>query len=194
MVTMNELTIHKDICRNFAYLLSYPNEHVVEHAKCCLLSMKQVDSEAVPTLESFSDFVESNQPSRVEEAFTAAFDLQPVCHPYIGYQLCGESQQRTMFMLKLRELYRHFDFEPGNDLPDHISEMLRFLGSINDCECRDEIIRDGLLPALDKLTKGIESDRNPYLGLLFSLQSYLAGTTSSGIERMSTERKKECLS
>ena len=191
---MNELTMHKELCRKFAVLFSYPDEHVAEHAEQCVLSMQQVDSKAVTPLVSFTTFVESNPPSRIEEAFTAAFDLQPVCHPYIGYQLCGESQQRTMFMLKLRELYRQFDFEPGKDLPDHIAEVLRFVGSISDCGCRDEIIRDGLLPALDKLTKEIESDGNPYLGLLFSLQRYLAGTTSSGIEPMSTEQKKECLS
>ena len=190
---MNELTTHKALCRNFAALFSYPDEHLAEHAERCLHNMKHVDSSAVAPLESFTTFVELNQPSRIEEAFTAAFDLQPVCHPYIGYQLCGESQQRTMLMLKLRELYRQFDFETCNELPDHIAEVLRFVGSISDCDCRDEIIRDGLLPTLDKLTKGIESDGNPYLGLLFSLKSYLAGITSSGIEHMSTKRKKECL-
>lgn len=191
---MTELTTHKELCRNFAALLSYPNGQVAEHAERCLLSMKRVDSKAVAPLESFSAFVEDHKPSHVEEAFTAAFDLQSVCHPYIGYQLCGESQQRTMFMLKLRELYRQFDFEPGNELPDHIGEVLRFVGSINDCDCRDEIIRDGLLPALEKLTQGIEAKGNPYLGLLFSLQDFLAGTASSGIEQISTEREKECLS
>lgn len=191
---MNELTTHKELCRNFAALFQYPNEHVSEHAKQCLLGLKEVASKAVASLESFTAFVESNQPSRIEEAFTAAFDLQPVCHPYIGYQLCGESQQRTMFMLKLRELYRQFDFEPGNELPDHIAEVLRFVGSINNCDCRDEIIRDGLLPALDKLTQGIENKGNPYLGLLFSLQNFLAGTIYSDFEQKSTEREKECLS
>ena len=191
---MNDLITHKELCRNFAALLRYPNDHVVEHAELCLLGMKKLNSKAVTSLESFAVFVESNQPARVEEAFTAAFDLQPVCHPYIGYQLCGESQQRTLFMLKLRELYRQFDFEPGNELPDHISEVLRFVGSINDCDCRDEIIRDGLLPALDKLNQGIENGENPYLGLLVSLRSYLAGTISPAIEQMSTARKKECSS
>jgi nitrate reductase delta subunit len=191
---MNDLTTHKELCRNFSDLFSYPNDHVSEHAKQCLLSMKKVDSKAVAPLESFTSFVESNQSSRIEEAFTAAFDLQPVCHPYIGYQLCGESQQRTMFMLKLREIYRQFDFDPGNELPDHITEVLRFVGSINDCSCRDEIIRDGLLPALDKLTQGIEDDGNPYLGLLFSLQSFLAETTPLDIGQTSIERQKECIS
>ena len=50
------------------------------------------------------------------------------------------------------------------------------------------------MPALDKLTQGIEDDGNPYLGLLFSLQSFLAGTTASDIGQTSTERQKECIS
>jgi nitrate reductase molybdenum cofactor assembly chaperone NarJ/NarW len=41
------------------------------------------------------------RPRRLEELFTATFDLQPVCHPYVGYQLCGESQQRTLFLMQV---------------------------------------------------------------------------------------------
>ncbi len=191
---MADLTTHKELCRNFAALFNYPNDQVIEQAKQCLLEMKQVNAQAVVPLAAFVAFAEANPLSRIEETFTAAFDLQPLCHPYIGYQLCGESQQRTLFMLKLRELYRQYDFEAGNELPDHLIEVLRFVGSIDDCTCRDELIDDGLLPALEKLTQGVENQGNPYLGLLFSVQSFLAAAASSEIEPMPTARQKECLS
>ena len=191
---MTELQQHQELCRDFAALLSYPDNHVKEQAAACVAHMKEVNSEAATSLESFLDFIETNEITRIEEAFTGTFDLQSLCHPYIGYQLCGESQQRTMFMLKLRELYQQYDFTSGNELPDHLAEVLRFVGSITDQDCRLEIIQDGILPALEKITQGIESDNHPYVTLLNALQSFLTETATPDTERLPDDRQKECLS
>lgn len=191
---MTELQQHQELCRDFAALLSYPGQAVAEEAAVCSEHLKQISPEASVSLESFIRFLEANDISRIEEAFTGTFDLQSLCHPYVGYQLCGESQQRTMFMIKLRELYQQYDFTPGNELPDHLTEVMRFLGSIADQDCRQEIIQDGLLPALAKITQGIESENHPYVALLNALQSFLAGTVPSDIERLTDDRQKECLS
>ena len=191
---MTELQQHQELCRDFAVLLSYPDDHVKEQAAACVAHMKGVNSEVATSMESFLDFIETNEITRIEEAFTGTFDLQSLCHPYVGYQLCGESQQRTMFMLKLRELYKQHDFVSGNELPDHLAEVLRFVGSITDQDCRLEIIQDGILPALEKITQGIESDNHPYVALLNALQSFLTETAAPDIERLPDDRQKECLS
>ena len=191
---MTELQRHQELCRDFAILLSYPDDHVKEQAAACAAHMQGVNSEAATSLQRFLDFIETNDFSRIEEAFTGTFDLQSLCHPYVGYQLCGESQQRTMFMIKLREIYNQYDFIPGNELPDHFAEVLRFVGSISDQDCRQEIIRDGILPALEKITQGIESDNHPYVALLNALQGFLTETATPDTERLPDDRQKECLS
>ncbi len=191
---MTELQQHQELCRDFAALLSYPDDRVGEQAVACVAHMKEVNSEAATSLERFLNFIETNEFSRIEEVFTGAFDLQALCHPYVGYQLCGESQQRTMFMIKLRELYRQYDFVSGNELPDHLAEVLRFLGSINDHDCRREIIVDGLLPAMEKITLGIEGDGHPYVSLLDALQRFLHETATPDTDLSLTDRQKECLS
>lgn len=191
---MTELQQHQELCRDFAVLLSYPDAQVKEQAAVCAAHMKEISSEAATSLQSFLDFIETNDICRIEEAFTGTFDLQSLCHPYVGYQLCGESQQRTMFMLKLRELYQQYDFISGNELPDHLAEVLRFVGSITDQDCRLEIIQDGILPALEKITQGIESDDHPYVALLNALQSFLSETATPDTERQPEDRQKECLS
>jgi len=188
---MVKLTTHQEICRHFSGLLSYPDERVADRTVRCLAKVEAVNREASSPLERFLAFIESNELARIEEAFTGTFDLQALCHPYVGYQLCGESQQRTMFMIKLRELYRQFEFAAGNELPDHLTEVLRFIGLISDTDCRNEIIQDGLLPALDKLIQGIENEDNPYLALLFSLQCFLSEGTAPDSERLSTEQQEE---
>jgi nitrate reductase delta subunit len=191
---MIELQKHQELCRQFATLLSYPIPSITSDATTCSADLKQVSPEAATSLEGFIGFLKANDISRIEEAFTGTFDLQSLCHPYVGYQLCGESQQRTMFMIKLKDIYQEYGFVSGNELPDHLTEVVRFIGSIDDQECRQEIIQDGLLPALEKITQGIESDGHPYVALLNALQSFLTDTASPVNERLPDERQKECLS
>jgi nitrate reductase delta subunit len=191
---MTELQQHQDLCRQFSTLLSYPSQSVTTDAIACSADLKLVSPEASTSLEDFISFLKASDISRIEEAFTGTFDLQSLCHPYVGYQLCGESQQRTMFMIKLKELYQQHGFISGNELPDHLTEVMRFIGSIADQDCRQEIIQDGLLPALAKITQGIESDGHPYVSLLNALQSFLIDTASPTSERLPEERQKECLS
>jgi nitrate reductase delta subunit len=191
---MTELQQHQTLCRQFAILLSYPGENVVAEAVTCSAGLKQVSPESSGSLESFIRFLEANDISSIEEAFTGTFDLQSLCHPYVGYQLCGESQQRTMFMIKLRELYQQYGFISGNELPDHLAEVMRFVGSINDQDCRQEIIQDGLLPSLAKITQGVESEGHPYLSVLNALQNFLIETAAPVSERQGVDRQKECLS
>ncbi len=175
---MTALQQHQKLCCRFSTLLSYPEQSVVAQATACSTELKDCNAEAAVLLSGFTDFLAANELTRIEEAFTGTFDLQAHCHPYIGYQLCGESQQRTLFMIKLQELYKQHDFDSGNELPDHLTELLRFIGSISDQACRQEIIEDGLLPALEKITGGIESDGHPYMALLHALQHFLSETVT----------------
>lgn len=191
---MTVASTHQELCRQFAVLFCYPDGEIASHAAACLAMLERFDAAAAEPLRGFVDFVEASAPSRVEEAFTDTFDLQSLCHPYIGYQLCGESGQRTVFMLKLRELYRQFGFRSGAELPDHLTEVLRFLGAIDDPLCRSELIRDGVLPALAKIDRGIEHDGQPYLGVLEALQRFLAGDAGRESGHPETERSKECSS
>jgi nitrate reductase delta subunit len=191
---MTGLQQHQALCKQFASLLSYPRASVAAEAAACSAELRKVSPAASASMQSFVSFLEANETSRIEEAFTGTFDLQSLCHPYVGYQLCGESQQRTMFMLKLREIYQQYGFLSANELPDHLTEVMRFIGSIADQDCRQEIIREGLLPALAKITQGIESDGHPYMALLNALQRFLDETSVSAREQLAVDQQKECLS
>lgn len=188
---MTALTLQQDLCRQFGLLLCYPDKRLGAQTAACLAQLEQVDAEAAAALQTFHRFVETHDIRRIEEAFTGTFDLQSLCHPYVGYQLCGESQQRTMFMLKLREIYRQHDFTPANELPDHLTEVLRFIGSIDDPTCRLEIIRDGILPALAKMIQGLENHDRPYLALLNALQRFLTAASADATVRLPADRHKE---
>lgn len=170
---MDNLQNHQDICRQFAVLLSYPDAEAQTTATTCQKLLQENCSEIAPQLQDFVDYLATTDQAQSEELFTATFDLQPLCYPYVGYQLCGENEKRGMFLMKMQQLYRQYSFNQSTELPDHLGEMLRFIGTTNDQNCRQELITNGLLPALEKIIAGIDNDDHPYQGLLKSLYSFL---------------------
>ncbi|GAB6084613.1 hypothetical protein JCM30471_35270 [Desulfuromonas carbonis] len=178
---MTNSTIRKELCLAFATLFSYPEGTVRETAAACTERLRGLDSAAAAPMARFAAYLREQTPARLEELFTATFDLQPLCHPYVGYLLCGESQQRTLFLIRLQQLFWEQGFAPGGELPDHLATLLRFVGTVADPECCRELIRDGLLPALEKLTEGLEAEQ-PYAALIEALQSFLAETVDAGAE------------
>lgn len=175
---MTSLQRHQDICRQFSALLSYPTAEVQTTATACQHLLQENRSEAATQLGDFVAHLASTDPAKLEELFTATFDLQPLCHPYVGYQLCGENQKRGLFLMKMQQLYRLHDFNPSTELPDHLGEMLRFIGTTNDQVCRQELISDGVLPALEKIIAGLDNDDHPYQGLLKALHSFLSESSA----------------
>ncbi|BCR04520.1 hypothetical protein DESUT3_15890 [Desulfuromonas versatilis] len=191
---MGELQRHQELCRRFATLLGYPREGLEETAAATAGLLSEACPAALAPLEGFSGFLAGTDAARVEEVFTATFDLQALCHPYVGYQLFGESQQRTLFLIQLQQLYRQHGFSPGSELPDHLGEVLRFVGSTDAGQVRGEIIEDGLLPALDKILQGMAERDNPYGQLITALQCFLSETAATGTEPLVVSRKKESCS
>ena len=185
---MAEIDTRQEICRYFVDLLNYPNDEVKQTAAVCYTRLKEFYPGTAEHLRGFIRFLEDERASRVEEVFTATFDLHSHCYPYVGYQLCGENQHRTMFLIKLREIYRQHDFVAGNELPDHLCEVLRFVGMVADQECYHEIVQDGLLPALEKIIKSIEADDQPYGNLLNALQSFLTETVNNETKMLAAGR------
>ncbi len=193
-MVMAMMTTNLDLCLSFSSLLSYPHAQVKTAAADCYRQLKEFDPQAAVAFGDFINFLEQQDLPQIEELFTSAFDLQAISFPYVGYQLCGESQARTLFLMKLQEIYNQQNFSSEGELPDHLSVMLRFIGTVPDPQGNLEIISDGLLPALEKIIQGIENQAHPYRRLLMALQIYLTnqiGIEPSETELPETKRQKE---
>ncbi len=163
----------KEIYRHFAALLSYPDKETGPRAQNCLGLLATLSPEGAEKLKEFVDFSRINSDSRLEEVYTATFDLQPFCYPYVGYQLCGENQKRALFLMQLQRLYREQGFAASAELPDHLSEILRFIGGTANRLCRQEIISDGVIPALEKILTGLDTADQAYRPVLEALFIFL---------------------
>lgn len=155
--------------QQLAEILEYPTSLLPARVKECTSLLYSFHCQAAEFLKEFGSFLDQTPFSQVEEIYTRTFDLQAICHPYVGYHLFGEDCRRGMFMARLQEHYRRHNFAAGNELPDHLGVMLRFLAMEDDGEEREELIRLCIIPSLQKMVEGFKSERNPYFGVLQAL-------------------------
>ncbi len=165
---------------SFATLLEYPGSDIKEQAEQCLVQLQPIHPEIVEALEKFVRRLDQLSLDKMRELYTTTFDMQPVCYPYLGYQLFGESYKRGAFMAQLNEAYHNVDYSAVQELPDHLAVVLRFIG-LDATNRQDEfcqaLINDGIMPALEKMLKVFgEESENPYFGLLSALHLFLVHT------------------
>ncbi|MCQ3937871.1 MAG: nitrate reductase [Chloroflexi bacterium] len=163
----------------FADLLSYPSQDLFSITETCLGEVRGVHPDAVEELKAFQNGIQNLSVEKIEELYTVTFDMQPVCYPYAGYQLFGESYKRGAFMAQLNEAYHAFGYSAGGELPDHLAVILRFLGldaANRQGEFCQTLLVQGLIPALEKMLKAFAESQNPYVGLLKALQLVLTHT------------------
>ena len=164
----------------FADLLEYPSTITSMKAGFCYERLKVFQPEASGVFERFYTEMENRSLEKMQELYTVTFDMQPVCYPYLGYQLFGESYKRGAFMAQLNEAYHAAGYSAQQELPDHIAVALRFIGLNTDNRKSDfcqSLLKEGLIPALEKMLKTFgERSENPYFGLLSALHLFLVST------------------
>lgn len=150
---MERTTNESRVLELFAELLEYPSSGIAiaKAARECRALIEGEDAAAAAYLGEFTTFVERTPHSTLEEIFTATFDLNASCHPYIGYHMFGEAYKRSALLLELKERFREHNFDPGIELPDHIAVLLRFMSLCPDVELNTEIAREALLATLDPM-------------------------------------------
>ena len=129
------------------------------------------------SLATFAGALQQRTLENIQELYTTTFDMQPVCYPYVGYQLFGESYKRGAFMAQLNDAYRDFGYSAGQELPDHLPVIVRFLGISSAHRAGtfcQPLLLEGVIPALEKMLKMAgEGSENPYVGLLAALHLFL---------------------
>jgi len=149
----------------FADILDYPAPGLARKAAECAALIGAAQPEAVALLESFRAFAEENSVGKLQEVYSGFFDLNSICHPYVGYQLFGENYKRSIFLIGLKKAYRAEGFEAtDSEIPDRLSLVLRFVAHSKGGEDIDELLNRGVLPALARMTTKPEVDGHQHDG------------------------------
>jgi len=169
----------------FADILDYPAPGLAEKAAECATLIGTAQPEAAALLRSFHEFAEEKPLGKLQEIYSGFFDLNSICHPYIGYQLFGENYKRSVLLIELKKAYRAAGFEASSaEIVDRLSVVLRFIAQSKGGEDIDELLNRGVLPALARMTTKPETDAHQHDGAVD-----VDGDT--GIERAKLDDREE---
>lgn len=167
--------------RLLAAVLEYPRPDAAARAAACAEAILAEHPAAALRLARFAAFALAAGADALEETYTAAFDLAPTASPYVGDQLFGASAERGRLLAGLRGLAREAGVPPGPELPDHVAEVLRLAAAPIPPEVRDDLVRDGLAPALAKMQGALEAARSPWADPVAAAAELVASRAEAGL-------------
>ncbi len=152
--------------RLLADVLAYPAADTASRAAECAERLEALHPAGAARLARFAAFARAAGLGELEEAYSRAFDLAPLCSPYVGDQLFGASRERSLLLAGLRELARQAGLAEGRELPDHVTEVLRLVAAAIPADVRADLVTEGLVPALRKMLAALEEARHPWADVL----------------------------
>ena len=148
-------------------LFRYPDEDYVNRLGLCRQRVVAAgrSETAADELERIESLLSGKETWEIEEFYTRAFDLNPVCALEIGWHLYGEQYERGRFLVRSRDLLASLDIDEAGELPDHLSSMLVALGRLGGDEAEAFAARF-LVPALRRMGGACKGAENPLLALI----------------------------
>jgi nitrate reductase delta subunit len=159
---MVAVTEEKRVLALLADLLDYPCAGLAGKAAECERLVARLVPAAGEPLSAFRAYLEATPLADLEETYSGFFDLNPLCHPYVGYHLFGETYKRSVFLVGLKKRYaaHGFSVDPA-ELPDRVSVMLRFVATSADETLGRELLEEGLAPALERMSTANKANHPP---------------------------------
>lgn len=152
-----------------ADLLTYPE---AEYPQRIERGLQCAPPEWRAQLNLFGDAVRGLQTDELQELFTRTFDLNPVCSLELGWHLFGENYERGVLLVRMREELRRHHLSESNELPDHVTHVLRLIREM-DHEYAADFVAACVLPALGKMLQAMHGKENPFEHLLLAVKSLL---------------------
>ncbi len=179
---------------SFADILDYPRADIARRLDRCIVAVVGSGREssgaaaAADALERAREEAIRLGLSRLEESYTAAFDMDPACALYVGHHLFGETRHRSLFLSGLAAMYRDAGFrEDGGEPPDHLPTMLRFVDAPGvPHESRRTLVDEAIAPAARAIAEALDRRSEPYALVLRALLAVLGfgvPATTAGQER-----------
>jgi nitrate reductase delta subunit len=150
-----------------APLFEYPGAGYYEAAAEAAQCVASQNTEAAALLSEFCAAIKGLSTDDLDELFTRTFDLNPLCTLELGWQLYGEDYQRGEFLVKMRGQLREHNIPESTELPDHMTHVLALLAQMP-AEEAATFCSQVLLPALDKMTQGWQTNHNAFWSLLLA--------------------------
>jgi nitrate reductase delta subunit len=147
-------------------LLQYPDDAPGSPLREIERSVSTLDDAVLrKKIEQFLCFARGTPLLDLQEAYTAAFDLNPKAGLYMTYPLFEKEVERSQALVGLCRFYRSEGYEPyPGELPDFLPLILEFL-SVCSPPAFDSLVGLCRTPVAS-LTAHLKEIEHPYAGLL----------------------------
>jgi nitrate reductase assembly molybdenum cofactor insertion protein NarJ len=140
-------------------------------------------------LEPFIDHLRTKPLSFQQEYYVSTFEVQAVCFLDVGYILFGNNYKRGVFLVNMKHEQDKVKNDCGNELADHLPNVLTLLPKLTDPDFAEEMVYSLLIPAVREMIKEFRDMGNIYRGLLEVLLSVMESDyPASSYEQFSFDR------
>lgn len=157
----------------FAAVLDYPGPELPAAVGSLIELLSEDSPESATALAAFRGELQSGGLTGLQEWYIRTFDFRADCSLYIGHHLFGESGRRGVFISELTGRYRERRLPAAEELPDHISCLLRYLAALEPGEEASELIHACLIPAISRINAVKAIAASPYRPVLEALPGLL---------------------
>lgn len=165
--------MNREVYGLLATALDYPGSALPGAVDRLLEMLPEISHEAAKALNDFRDQLQSVELTGLQEWYIRTFDFRADASLYIGHHLFGETGRRGVFIAELTGRYQKHQLPATEDLPDHISGVLRYLGTLEPGEEASELVHACLIPALSRINAVEAIAASPYRAVLEALPGLL---------------------
>ena len=150
--------MERTVYPRFAPLLRYPRADLGPALQACAQALPGDAGAAREAFAAGASGLQALAPTRREELFLKSFELQAICSLEIGYARFGEDYKRGVFLAGLKQEHRAASHDCGDELPDHLANVLELLPALAE-ELRRDLVEQVLIPALRAMLEDFDEPR-----------------------------------
>jgi len=154
----------RDALDALAELFEYPWTGHDARTRTLVEGVARAMPELRENLEPLARFAETNSLGACEELYVHTFDANAERALEVGWQVFGEQYERGAFLVDLRGRMRALGVAETTELPDHLTQVLRLVGRMEETEARTLIDR-AVARSLSRVRESLDAE-SPYRGVI----------------------------
>jgi nitrate reductase molybdenum cofactor assembly chaperone NarJ/NarW len=154
-----------------ALLLQYPDSDLLADLDELDQAIEALSDEATrQECRKLAAYLRSTSKQRLQEDYTATFDLASGTCLNLSYHKFGDGKERGSALLAFREAYKSMGYEPtAAELPDYLPMVLELLSVCPESERSGTMMEYG--EEIENIRRRLEAEGSPYTGLFRVLSS-----------------------
>jgi nitrate reductase delta subunit len=162
-------------------LLQYPSAELRDAVAS--LERRDLEDPALGRLAPFLDWYRATPVTELQRSYVESFDFAKRNSLHLTYHTCGDSRQRGLALLRLKQAYAAAGLEVTDDeLPDYLPLMLEFASLAPGPAGRDLLGEHRV--AIELVRNSLRDQGSPWAPLLDLVGRSLPGLTRSQIARL----------